>query len=297
MASQDYRPMYFPRSLFLATTTVVTLVACDPVALPDTVEATVRHAIDGLARDNDPGVIWDLLPASYQSDVRAWCHQLAGKLPQDGYQKTLKVVRRFGSVLKQRSDFLAANMPLKVMLQAVGNVGEDDLAAACAASGDVFLILSKSDLQTLQGLATLDPGTFLHGAGRRIGRSAMRAARITGRDPIASAQGTVVEVLAATETSASIRIRVEGQNLTLEFQRAEGRWVPAGMASNWRRMDASVRAWVKDLDLKPSSAYLKILDEVLMDLEKLEETQSRSQFERLLMESITKYKKLLESPR
>ncbi|MEE2885878.1 MAG: hypothetical protein VX951_00470 [Planctomycetota bacterium] len=53
----------------------------------------------------------------------------------------------------------------------------------------------------------------------------------------------------------------------------------------------------RDLDLKPSSAYLKILDEVLMDLEKLEETQSRPQFERLLMEPITKYKKLLESPR
>lgn len=286
--------MQHPRTLLLTTAVALSIGGCEPEALPETAAETLDFAFEELATRQDPGVLWDLLPPSYQLDVREWCRDLSAALPRDEYDKTFAVIRKTGAVLKEQSDFIAAITGFKMALKMFGNIGEDDLAAALTATGDVFLILGGSKISTLQGLETMDPGEFLHDTGRRMGRSAIRAARVTGRDPIASASKAKIELVSSKDNISTLRFRIEGQVIEIDFMLVEDRWIPVELEKMWKDTDAQVRVWIRSLDLKTSADRVKILDELLADLDKFKAATSRSKFDRLMSESISKYQKLLK---
>jgi hypothetical protein len=271
--------------------------SCGSDPMPVSAEQTVHYAARNLAKSHNPGVIWDLLPERYQADINTWCRHLAKALPKDAYEKIFAVAHKTGAVLKQKSDFLAANLPLKMMLQMFGNASEDDLAATFAGAGDVFLLLARSDIATIEGLGSLDAGQFFHDTGARIGRSAIRAFRILGTDPIAELQAAQIEVLGSTPTSTTLRIRSYGQQFDLPFVQVDHRWVPAIMDSTWQEMSPIILREIAALDLKSSSQLLWLLGQISADLDKLLEIESRSKFEKTIMDLVGKYQKLQLPPR
>ena len=271
--------------------------SCGADPMPVSAKETVHYAARNLAKSHNPGVVWDLLPGSYQADINTWCRNLAKALPKDAYEKIFAVIHKTGAVLKQKSDFLAANLPLKMMLQMFGNANEDDLAATFAAAGDVCLLLARSDIATIEGLGSLDAGQFLHGTGARIGRSAIRAFRILGSDPIAELHSAQIEVLGSTPSSTTLRIRSYGQQFDLPFVQVDHRWVPAVMDTTWQEMNPTILAEIAALDLKSSSQLLWILDQISADLDKLLAIEGRSKFEKTIMDLVGKYQKLQLPPR
>ncbi len=271
--------------------------SCGADPMPVSAKETVHYAARNLAKSHNPGVVWDLLPGSYQADINTWCRNLAKALPKDAYEKIFAVIHKTGAVLKQKSDFLAANLPLKMMLQMFGSANEDDLAATFAAAGDVCLLLARSDIATIEGLGSLDAGQFLHGTGARIGRSAIRAFRILGSDPIAELDSAQIEVLGSTPSSTTLRIRSYGQQFDLPFVQVDHRWVPAVMDTTWQEMNPTILGEIAALDLKSSSQLLWILDQISADLDKLLAIESRSKFEKTIMDLVGKYQKLQLPPR
>ena len=289
--------MHCIRTLATGLLASLSLAGCEEPPLPESVEGTLEHAIRGLSADRDPGVLWELLPADYQAGIDGWRVALAAAIPEQDYDKAMALVRRAGAVLKRRSDFLAANMPLKIMLQALGDVSEDDLAATVAASGDVFLILGNSEMRTRAGLAATDTGQFLHVTGTKLLRSAVRAIRITGIDPIASAQAAEVQILSETDAQAQIQVHANGQDMALSLTRVQGRWVPSDLARRWADLDAQVLEAIRGMNLDSSPARQQVMDMVLADLQTLEEIESRTKFERHLMQAFSRYEKLWKTGR
>lgn len=271
--------------------------SCGADPMPVSAKETVQYAARNLAKSHNPGVVWDLLPPRYQVDINTWCRDLAKALPKDVYEKIFTVTHKIGAVLKQKSDFLAANLPLKMMLQMFGNASEDDLAATFATTGDVCLLLARSDIATIQGLKTLDVGQFLHDTGARIGRSAIRAFRILGNDPIAELRSAQIEVLGSTPSTTTLRIRSYGEQFDLPFVRVDHRWVPAIMDRTWQEMNPIILREIAALDLKSSSQLLWLLDQISADLDTLLEIESRSKFEKTIMDLVGKYQKLQLPPR
>jgi hypothetical protein len=274
---------------------VVALQSCTARAVADTAEAQFDALRRGLLDRQDPGLLWDQLPTRYQDDVRAWCRELAAQMPAATYDKALGCVHALAILLKRRADFLAVNTPLKMLLQLIGQADEDDLAAAFTATGDMLLLLTRSDLGTAAKLATVDPGQFLHGTGREMAKRLLRVVRISGSDPLAVLRVDRVEVLRADATRTTLRVGIPAggapaRTVELALVRLDDRWVPAELAAHWREIDAAVREFLGGLSgALGDSTDTGLLDEIKADLAALEQASTRTAFQRLLDRLIAKY--------
>jgi hypothetical protein len=69
------------------------------------------------------------------------------------------------------------------------------------------------------------------------------------------------------------------------------------MDRTWQEMNPIILREIAALDLKSSSQLLWLLDQISADLDTLLEIESRSKFEKTIMDLVGKYQKLQLPPR
>ena len=148
--------------------TLALLGGCRSDSVPTTAVETVRYAAEGLALDEDPGILWDLLPPSYQKDLHDWCWQLAAELPEGAYDKFFLAVRKVGGLFKSKSELLANISFVKMAAKVVGSLSEDDLIALLNAIGDLHILIGKSEIASIDKLRKVDLSRFCHTTGSRL---------------------------------------------------------------------------------------------------------------------------------
>ena len=200
-------------------------------AAPATADAAVKALFDGLAK-NDPGALWEFLPASYQKDVTGLVQGFAGQLDAEFYDKSMAVMAKAVKVLKEKKDFIKAN---EMFAQATKGAPLPPGAIDQNWDAAVGLLgaIAGSDLKTVAGLKGLDIGKFLSVTGGDLMKQGVAIAKATGQDPMAMLAGVKVEKGAA---EGKVKISMPGQEggKEEEFVQVEGKWIPAEMAKEWK---------------------------------------------------------------
>ena len=205
------------------------------VSVPDTPDGMMNTVVKELSNKN-PGVLWDAMPASYQTDLESIVHEAAGKMDAEVYDKAFVVLNKALDVLKNKKDFI---LGLPMLQSPMFPVKGDDLKANWDGVVDVLSILASSDLKSLSSVKSLDVGDFLRSTGGKLMKRAEELTALSP-DPEMKKVWTILntfnaEIVSTEGDTAKIKISAEGEKPDeIDMVKVEGKWVPKDMAEGWK---------------------------------------------------------------
>ena len=218
-------------------------------ATPLAADATVMAAARAVT-DQQPQLLWTLLPAKYQDDVKSVIAEVGAKADPDLWAKTFQVFGKFVQVAKEKKEFILAH-PLLAAGPVAGNKdtivkGWDDVVA-------LLEIVITSEIGTADGMKTLDPEKFLAGTGQKVIDQLTRLADLLG-PPAAGGQLDKLKSLKATLVStegdlATVKIEAAGEPpIEARFKLVDGKWLPEPMVMPWDENIAKAKASLAAVD-------------------------------------------------
>jgi hypothetical protein len=254
------------------------------VAIPSTPDGTVQTIASEVANDR-PQVLWQALPASYQADIRDVIVAFADKLDADLWNRTFTVLGKIARVAKEKKEFILAT---------IGETANDEFKEQNLEELEqnwdkvvaIFDTIVNSDIKTVNGLRSLDPGKFLATTGSRLSTNIKDLAIVVSDEDIAEAcekfSQTKVSAVSTEGDKATVSIEVPGQEKkTVELVRFEGKWLPAEMVANWDTGIAKVKESISQIDFKGPSRemYLGVLGQFEQTLDQLLAANSQQEFD------------------
>lgn len=216
-------------SMFLATALLVA--GCAAAALPQTPDGAVYAVAKGLS-SNHPEVVWQALPASYQSDVNGLVRDFADQMDPEVWDRSFGVFYKATRVLSEKKEFLLANPMLAQHLTEKPEIEQnwDELV-------HLLSIISSSQITTINQLRQLNIEAFLADT---IGAMMAQAEVISAlsvdnpREELDKLQNLSVKLISNDGSIAFLEIGSEGEELRkVEFMLVEGKWIPRDMAQEW----------------------------------------------------------------
>ncbi len=237
------RPYQLALVIALAGLAGATFFACTGSggAIPDTPDGTVLAIADALANDQ-PGILWDAIPPSYQQDVNDVIHEFAGKMDPEIWDGIFAVLGKLTDVLGSKRDFILAH---PMLATAVADRAEAEQKWDSVVG--MLDTLVKSDLASLDKLKVLDIQTFLVVTGAQLMAQAAEVSEISAEDTYneefrAKLIGLQVEVIESSADTAKLRITDQaGESEEVDMVRVEGRWIPKELNDGWQEAITSAK--------------------------------------------------------
>jgi hypothetical protein len=257
-----------------------------PATPPPTAEETVEWVAAGLA-ENDPTVVWDALPASYQQDVSSILHEFAGKVDAEVWDRSVSVLRKTTGVLRNKKDFLLNGSVLPDDLKS------DDVTANWDPMVGFLDSLVHSELSEMDTLMTLDVREFLAGSGSELMAEGQTLTALSP-DEMEDVGWNKLSELTATkvgEESGVVTVRIEipdEEPEELAFVQVEERWIPKDMADEWPDDMAELREGLAEMGSDSSGQSSTQITMMLSMLEglldQLDAADTQEQFDTTLKE-------------
>jgi hypothetical protein len=251
--------------------------------IPSTPDGTVQKVTSDLANDR-PQVVWQALPASYQSDIREVIVAFADKLDADLWNRTFAVLGKITRVAKEKKEFILATIGEAPVPQLQGenleNLEENwDHVVA------IFETIAASEIRTVAGLKKLDPEKFLSTTGSQLSKNFKDLATAVADEETAEVfekiGQTKVTVVKSEGETATLSIETPGQSAeTIEMVRFEGKWLPAEMVANWDTGIEQAKQSIAQIDFSGPSRemYLGVIGQFEQTLDQMLAANSQEQF-------------------
>lgn len=222
---------------------------------PEGPAESMQYLMQGVA-DQKMEVVWEFLPASYQSDVNGLAHQFAGKMDPEIYNEMFAIAQRVAKLLQDKKEYILKNEMLESP-----KTSPEEVAKYYDPSVDILATLANSDLSTIEKLKTFDGGKFLSTSGSQIAKD---FATISGLMPQKEGDPGFTEKLKQAKVTlvssegdqATIKIEVPGEQTKEEVMvKVEDKWIPQTLAKNWK---SKIESAQQSLDkLKPEDITSK----------------------------------------
>lgn len=224
---------------------------CGGTSVPDSPDGMILTVAEELA-NNNPAVLWDAMPAGYQSDIETIIHDAAATMDAEVYDKVFVIANKVVDVLKEKRDFILGLPLLKEGFVAMMITDQEELKNNWNEIVDVVEILTTSDLSTLDSLMSLDVGDFLGGTGGDLMAQFEKLSTLYADPSMAGTwdkfKSVEVDVKSTEGDKAVVEIKVEGENPeTMELVKVEGKWVPADIARGWEQDMADMKAQIAQM--------------------------------------------------
>lgn len=216
---------------------------------PEGPAESMQYLMQGVA-DQKMEVVWEFLPASYQSDVNGLAHQFADKMDPEIYNEMFAIAQRVAKLLQDKKEYILKNKMLESP-----KTSPEEVAKYYDPSVDILASLANSDLSTIEKLKTFDGGKFLSTSGSQIAKD---FATISGLMPQKEGDPGFTEKLKQAKVTlvssegdqATIKIEVPGEQTKEEVMvKVEDKWIPQTLAKNWK---SKIESAQQSLDkLKP----------------------------------------------
>lgn len=233
---------------------------------PSTPDGAARRFVTAV-RDNQPDVVFALLPASYQRDIENLVTAYAGGMDRDIWNRGRALSGRIASLLEAQGGMLAEHMVKE------GNEEIDlkEAKASIAAFAAAIRLLAAGDITCLDRLRRGGVRELLATDGRQI-MTRLHEGYAPGLQGGGiwnlAGQADRVSLVEQGEDRALVKLEPAGEAETLVL--VEGAWVPEAMAGDaWRQgMDDAMRG-AEDMDYSsPEGALRKA--QVLMAMAAIE---------------------------
>ena len=212
-------------------------------------DQAVMAVVNGLG-ENQPQVIWQALPASYQNDVSGLVREFAGQTQDSLWDQIFGALTKLTRVLDEKRQFVLEHPRVVQQLSKSPNA---------EATYDAVVALLKtilsSDISSLQRLSDFDGERFLATTGSQVmaqlgDLAALAPDSKETLDEISSLSVT----LSGTEGERAWVLIEKPDEKTeeVEFVLVEGKWVPAAMAESWDSGIADAREQLSQVVVDPA---------------------------------------------
>ncbi len=238
--------MKMKKALLLAMLMGLLLGGCgkDAPKTPKTPDAAIQVISQGL-NEGKPAVVWEAIPASYQTDVTDLAQTFATTMDAEIYDKAFGMLGKVTNVLKTKKDFF-----LSSALTKNSPIDNEKLTSNWNAVVDLFTAITASDLKTLENLKTIDIGTFLQKDGTKIFSALRTVASMApqGGNPLETLADINVELVQSEDDSATVKITLPDEDTQeIDMIKVEGKWIPTEMAEDWSTMITDGKAALEDM--------------------------------------------------
>lgn len=262
-------------------------------------EAAVRTVLDGL-RNNRPVVLWESLPASYQSDISDLVHEFAADMDAEVWRQSFDTASRLLEVLRAKKELAIPWLAELPPVRAAGPTNEKDLAAAYDELLRMLALVVESEIADLEQFKSIDVGRYLDRTGTAFMEQMSEWSRLSPEDPFRNefkqwlADVTVAPVSQHAD-KAVLKITAadalgEPIERDWEFVRIEGKWVPADWAAAWDERIADARRklgrFTSETIAQSKPIVLRRLDEVNAVLGELGRAETPGEFQVLMAEKV-----------
>lgn len=279
-----------------------------PAADPsESAEATVIAVVEGLKSD-DPAVVWDLMPASYQSDVNDLVHQFAKNMDPQLWRKMIGTIEKTSELFKNQKKFVLEHPQVKA-----SSAGSSEHASEGYDKGVAMLsTFLDSDLADLEKLKTVDVGEQVRKTGGELFTQFVALAKLDPDSGFVQLQTALNNFKVQTVSQKGDAAEVEMTPIGLggaprkgefgpdgevknektgehpahaaervKFIRVEDKWVPKHVAETWDDDVADAKHFVNAMpeQLKKSKGiYILILSGFDSGLDELNNAETAEEF-------------------
>jgi hypothetical protein len=226
--------------------------AAAPAAAPaDKADAYMQGIVDAVGR-GDAATMWNALPPKYQADVTSLKNEFAAKMDPDLWNKAFVVAGKLTTLLKDKKAMILASPlgaqvppPIKIMAEA----NWDTVA------GSLNTVVN-SEIKTLEGLKSAEPGKFLSSTGTTVVTSVMKTLESTAPEAaagMAKVRKSKVVLVKQEGDVAVLKLEVEGEPKAEEktFRKIDGKWLPAEMVDSWDATMTNAKTELAGLTITP----------------------------------------------
>ena len=212
-------------------------------------DQAVMAVVNGLG-ENQPQVIWQALPASYQNDVSGLVREFAGQMQDSLWDQIFGALTKLTRVLDEKRQFILEH-PLVVQQLSKSPNAE----ATYDAVVDLLKTILSSDISSLERLSDFDGERFLATTGSQV------MARMGDLAALAPDSKETLDEISSLSVTLS---RTEGERAWVliqkpdektegvEFVLVEGKWLPAAMAEGWDSGIADAREQLSQVAVDPA---------------------------------------------
>lgn len=251
------------------------------VTIPDAPDAAIQTVITEFAKGNG-GILWQAMPASYQSDVNTLAQLAGSKIDPEVYGKSFATIARLAEVIDQQQVLILNSSVMQ------GRSAEEmaELEAALPSIVGLLGAITSSELASSTGLLNFNGQDFFDTTVSQFTQYAETLGQLAGEESMLSNyMNTVVTVVEADDLQATLLTTVPGKEpLEQVFTKVEQRWVPSEMASDWSSEIAEAKAeldatFIEDMAAqKPQiMSVLAMIDGVLAQIAAAENQQQFDQ--------------------
>ncbi|MEM1223375.1 MAG: hypothetical protein AAGH40_11480 [Verrucomicrobiota bacterium] len=255
-----------------------------PKAYPDAPEAAIKMIASEISK-GDMGVIWESMPATYQSDVNEVVALASTKLDPEIYDKTFTFFDRLADVADKQKNFI-----LNTQLGG-GQPPEEKEKMETALPSVIALVkgLASSEISTVEGLKAFDGQAFFDSTVSKMASQFEEIAKLTGETEFSMSDlsEVVVSVVESTGDQATLELKAPNEESQTEsFTKVEGRWVPTELADGWVQSIADAKVQIEGVSVEEMAAnktqllsVFAMLDGVLTQIDS---AQTQEQFDQAL---------------
>ena len=277
--------MKMKKALLLAALTGLLLCGCgkNTPQTPKTPDSAIQVITQGLT-EGRPAVVWEAMPATYQTDVTGLAHAFATKMDAEIYDKAFGMLGKVTDVLKTKRDFflnsaMAKNAP----------IDNEKLTTNWNAVVDLFAAVTASELKTLENLKTIDIGKFLQTDGTKIFSQLRTVVSMLPQEgnPIDIFAGMEVELVQSEGDSATVKITAPGEEAQeVEMMKVEGKWIPKDMAEDWSNMisdaKAALEGMTEDALAEKKPMIIGMMAGVEATIDQIAESKTQEEFDKVI---------------
>ena len=292
--------------------------AAPKIQLPGGADSVVLIPIK-LLEEEDPKLLWEMLPPSYQTDVANLIHDFVKNMDQQLWDKLFEVLSQAGLLLKNKQDLITA-----MIEQNLGGTGAspEEMQQSLETMGKMLQTLVKSDLGKHATAKSMDPGKFLDETGKELFKLIAETSKLEEGDPWnneikAKLKDIKVEIISQESDSATISVsgipdlpdideltaqfpgfddsEVPGlsvlKNGEQEVVKVEGKWIPKAMADGWKDTMSEASEMINN-DLKnmlgpeEKKQVMNIMNAVQMGLAGAAKAKTQEELQMAMMQAV-----------
>ena len=251
------------------------------VTIPDAPDAAIQTVITEFTKGNG-AILWQAMPASYQSDVNTLAQLAGSKIDPEVYGKSFATIARLAEVIDQQQALILNSS----FMQGRSTEEMAQLEAALPSIVGLLGAITSSELASTAGLLNFNGQDFFDTTVSQFTQYAETLGQLAGDESVLSDyMNAVVSVVQADDMQATLSTTIPGQEpLEQVFTKVEQRWVPSEMASDWSSEIAEAKAeldatFIEDMAAqKPQiMSVLAMIDGVLAQIAAAENQQQFDQ--------------------
>ena len=272
-----------------------------------------------LLEEEDPKLLWEMLPPSYQTDVTNLIHSFVNNMDQQLWDKLFEVLSQAGLLLNDKQDLITA-----MIEENLGGTDAlpEEMQQSLETMGKMLQTLVESDLGKHATAKGMDPGKFLDETGKELFKLIAETSKLEEGDPWNTEIKTKlkdIKVEIVSQESDTATISVSGMpdlpdidELTAQLPgfddselpglsmlrngeqqviKVEGKWIPKAMADEWKDNMSEASEMINN-DLKnmlgpeEKKQVMNIMNAVQMGLAGAAKAKTQQELQMAMMQAV-----------